>query len=96
MPIVVRTLLGTGATVGVLLLLFMAVTSTVSSSIIAVSSILSFNIYRTYINPQASDKKIVRVSHFGVVAHGIFIAGFSLALSYGGVDMNGSIISLLC
>lgn len=88
MPYTVKALLGNGATVGILLLLFMAVTSTVSSSMIAVSSIISFDVYRTYINPKATDRQVVRVSHLGVVFHGIFIAGFALALNYGGANMN--------
>lgn len=46
---------------------------------IAVSSILSFDIYKTYINPKASDKRLVKVSHAAVVLHAIFIAGVSLA-----------------
>jgi Na+/proline symporter len=56
MPYTIKALLGSGGTVGMLLLLFMAVTSTVSSSMIAVSSIISFDVYRAYINPKATDK----------------------------------------
>jgi hypothetical protein len=68
--------------------LFMAVTSTVSSSMIAVSSILSFDVYLTYLNPKATDKQVVRAAHLGVVFHGVFITGISLALSYGGANMS--------
>jgi Na+/proline symporter len=71
-----------------LLALFMSVTSTVSSSSIAVSSILSFDLYRTYINPKATDSQVVRVSHFDVVFHGFFITGIALALNYGGANMT--------
>ena len=71
-----------------LLLLFMAVTSTVSSSMIAVSSIISFDVYRTYINPKATDKQVVKVSHLGVVFHGVFITGFALMLNYGGANIS--------
>ena len=88
MPYTIKALLGSGATVGMLLLLFMAVTSTVSSSMIAVSSILSFDVYRTYINPKATDKQVVRVSHLGVVFHGCFITGFALVLNYGGANIS--------
>ena len=88
MPYTIKALLGSGPTVGMLLLLFMAATSTVSSSMIAVSSIISFDIYRTYINPKATDKQVVNVSHLGVVFHGIFISGFALMLSYGGANIS--------
>ncbi|KAK1622151.1 hypothetical protein BDP81DRAFT_508391 [Colletotrichum phormii] len=66
----------------------MALTSTVSSSMIAVSSILSFDVYKTYLNPEASDKKLVHVSHHTVVFHAVFITAISLALNYGGADMT--------
>jgi hypothetical protein len=88
MPYVIKALLGTGGAAGMLLLLFMAVTSTVSSSMIAVSSIISFDMYRTYINPKATDKKVVSVSHLGVAFHGVFITGFALMLNYGGANMT--------
>jgi urea-proton symporter len=66
----------------------MALTSTISSSMIAVSSILSFDVYKTYINPKASDKRLVHVSHITVVFHAVFITAVSLALNYGGADMT--------
>lgn len=88
MPYTVYALVGPGAAVGMLLLIFMAVTSTLSSSMIGVSSIISFDIYRSYINPSATDKQIVRISHLGVVFHGIFITGFALMLNYAGANMN--------
>lgn len=88
MPYVLRSLLGQGATTGLLVLIFMAITSTVSSSVIAVSSIISLDFYRSYINPKASDRKILKVSHWGVVGHGAFMAGFAIMLQYAGATNN--------
>jgi hypothetical protein len=90
MPYVLKSLLGKGATAGLLVLIFMAITSTVSSSMIAVSSIISLDFYRTYINPTASDKKTLQVSHIGVIFHGAFMAGFALMLNYAGATNNWS------
>ncbi|TLD05620.1 gb [Venturia nashicola] len=90
MPYVLKSLLGRGATSGLLVLIFMAITSTVSSSMIAVSSIISLDFYRTYINPTASDKKTLQVSHIGVIFHGAFMAGFALMLNYAGATNNWS------
>jgi hypothetical protein len=90
MPFVLRSLLGQGATTGLLVLIFMAITSTVSSSVIAVSSIISLDFYRAYINPKASDRKILNVSHWGVVGHGFFMAGFAIMLQYAGATNNWS------
>lgn len=82
MPYTVQALIGTQGVVAFLVLVFMALTSTVSSSMIAVSSILSFDIYKTYLNPRATDKKIVKVSHLAVVFHGVFMSGIAIALNY--------------
>lgn len=90
MPYVLRSLLGHGATTGLLVLVFMAITSTVSSSVIAVSSIISLDFFRTYINPKASDRKTLSVSHWGVVIHGCFMAGFAIMLEYAGATNNWS------
>jgi Na+/proline symporter len=88
MPYTIHGVLGTSGSAGMLLLLFMAVTSTVSSSLIAVSSIISFDGYRTYLNPRATDRQIVTVSHLGVVGHGILITSVTLAMNYGGVNVT--------
>ncbi|KAF3017255.1 hypothetical protein E8E15_003079 [Penicillium rubens] len=59
MPYTIKALIGDKGIIGFFFLLFMALTSTVSSSMIAVSSILSYDIYKTYLNPKATDKQIV-------------------------------------
>ncbi|OKL57654.1 hypothetical protein UA08_07158 [Talaromyces atroroseus] len=88
MPYVLKALIGQKGIIGFFFLLFMALTSTVSSSMIAVSSILSYDLYKTYLNPKVTDKQLVRVSHLTVVIHGVFITGISIALNYGGANMT--------
>lgn len=84
----IEALLGRGALGGLLLIIYLAVTSTVSAQMIAVSSIFSFDIYRKYIKPDATNKQIITVSHISVVFFGLFSAGFSLMLHYVGVNMT--------
>ena len=72
----------------------MAVTSTLSAQIIAVSSIISFDMYRTYINKKASDHDVIRWSHYGVVFFGVFAAAFSTLLHYEGVDLGWTLYML--
>jgi hypothetical protein len=88
MPYVIKALIGDKGIIGFFFLLFMALTSTISSSMIAVSSILSYDIYKTYFNKNVTDKQLVRVSHLTVVIHGVFITGISIALNYGGANMT--------
>jgi hypothetical protein len=88
MPYVIKALIGDKGIIGFFFLLFMALTSTISSSMIAVSSILSYDIYKTYLNPKVTDKQLVRVSHLTVIIHGVFITAISIALNYGGANMT--------
>ncbi|KHN95585.1 sodium/proline symporter [Metarhizium album ARSEF 1941] len=85
---------GKGGAVAVVLIVFMAVTSTISAQVISVSSIISFDIYRQYLNKAAKDKDAIRWSHIGVVAFGIFSAAFSTALHYGNVDLGWTLYML--
>lgn len=93
-PFVAQTLGGKGAAGAALALVFMAVTSTTSSQLIAVSSISAFDVYKTWISPKASDAAVVRVSHFAVVGFGIFMAAFSTAIFYGGASLGWTIYML--
>lgn len=66
-PAAAYTMLGTGGAVAMLIVLFMAVTSALSSELIAVSSIVTFDIYKIYVNPSATGSTLVKMSHYGIV-----------------------------
>ncbi|KAL8407513.1 hypothetical protein RB594_006365 [Gaeumannomyces avenae] len=99
LPYAAVALLGKGGAVATLLIIFMAVTSATSSELIAVSSIFTYDLYRTYFNPSASGKKLIWISHCIVVGYAVFIATFSVGLWYAGISMGylyvmmGTIIS---
>lgn len=76
LPYAAQTIAGKGGAAGILLLTFCAVTSTLSAQVIAVSSIISFDIYRTYLNKRATDHDCIRWSHYGVVFFALFAAAF--------------------
>lgn len=81
-------LLGRGGAVASLLLVFFAAASAMSSELIAVSSILTYDIYREYFNPKASGKALMTVSHMSVVGFSYIMAGFAIGLYYAGVSMG--------
>ena len=62
--------------------------SATSSELIAVSSIFTYDLYRTYFNPNASGKWLIWMSHTIVVAYALFIATFSVGLWYAGISMG--------
>lgn len=94
LPYAAITIAGKGGAAGILLITFMAVTSTLSAQVIAVSSIISFDIYRTYFNRRATDLDVIRWSHYGVVFFGVFSAAFSTLLHYVGVDLGWTLYML--
>ncbi|KKY35885.1 putative urea active transporter [Diaporthe ampelina] len=94
LPYAAVAIAGKGGAAAVLLIIFMAVTSTISAQVIAVSSIITFDIYRQYLNRGATDRDVIRWSHIGVVIFGIFSAAFSTALYYGSVDLGWTLYML--
>lgn len=94
LPYAAIAIAGKGGAAAVLLITFMAVTSTISAQVIAVSSIITFDIYRQYINRGATDRDVIRWSHIGVVIFGLFSAAFSTALYYGSVDLGWTLYML--
>jgi urea-proton symporter len=50
--------MGKGGAALILIMLFMAVTSTGSAEQIAVSSLVAYDVYATYINPKATGKQV--------------------------------------
>lgn len=88
LPNAAVALLGKGGAVCSLLLIFMAVTSAMSAELIAVSTVFTYDIYRTYVDPYASGKKLMVILHTLVVVFAYVMAGFLIGLYYAGVSMG--------
>lgn len=63
-------------------------TSAGSSELIAVSSLCTYDIYRTYINPEADGKKILKVSRAVVLTFGCFMGLLAVILNKAGVSLG--------
>ncbi|SPN99956.1 probable DUR3 - Urea permease [Cephalotrichum gorgonifer] len=88
LPYASVALLGQGGAVATLLLVFIAVISSFNSELIAVSSILTYDVYRTYFNPNATGKRLIAISHVVVVCYAVAVAGIAVGLYYNGVSMG--------
>lgn len=88
LPYTIKATIGNNAVGALLLILYLAVTSTASAEMMAASSIISFDVYKKYINPKATNSQIIRVSHISVVFFGLFCGGFSVMLHYVGINMT--------
>lgn len=81
-------LLGTSGAVALLITLFMAVTSCASAELIAVSSILTFDVFKTYVRPKASPKTIMLVAHINVCVFAAVMAIFAIIWHVAGIDLG--------
>lgn len=87
-PATAMALMGKGGAVLLLTMLFMAVTSAGSSELIAVSSLCTYDVYRSYINPNANGKQILKVSRAVVLVFGCFMGVLAVALNKAGISLG--------
>lgn len=87
-PAVASHLLGDAGAVLILIMLFMAIVSTGSAESIAVSSLVSYDIYREYMNPEATGAQILFVSRLVIVLYGLFMGVFAIILQTIGLNLG--------
>ena len=87
-PAAATALMGEVGAILVLTMLFMAVTSAGSAELIAVSSIITYDIYRTYKNPNATGKQLLRVSRMSIVGFGFGMGGLAVVLLHMGLSLG--------
>ena len=80
--------LSTPFAVALLIVLFMAVTSCASAELIAVSSILTFDIYKTYLKPTATPDQLIFIAHIGIGVWGFVMAIFACIWNAIGIDLG--------
>ena len=87
-PAAASVLMGEVGAVLVLTMLFMAVTSAGSAELIAVSSLITYDVYRTYKNPNASGRRLLKVSRATIVGFGIGMGGLAVVLLSMGLSLG--------
>ncbi|KAL5512651.1 hypothetical protein ACEPAG_2917 [Sanghuangporus baumii] len=87
-PAAAVALLGREGAIAMLIITYMAVTSACSAQLISVSSLLTYDVYRTYLRPKASPAELLRMAHICVAVWGVWISVWCIILNAGKVDMN--------
>eukprot|EP00439_Symbiodinium_sp_Y106_P043019 s5681_g5.t1 len=87
-PAVATHLFGSFGSVMMAVMLFMAITSTGSAEGIAVSSLVTYDIYKTYINPKCTGQQALFISKVVVVVFGLLMGGLGVALNYMGLNLG--------
>ena len=70
-----------------LISLFMACTSCLSAELIATSSVLTFDVYKTYWRPNAAQHDLITVSHVMICVFAVVTAAFACLWQGIGIGM---------
>ena len=90
-PTAAAVLMGDVGAILILTIVFTAVTAAGSSQLVSVSSLVTYDVFRTYLNPSATGRQLMRVSRYtillfgmgmGVLASALFQLGLSLQYVY--------------
>ena len=88
LPAAAIALLGKSGGIASLIMVLMACTSAMSSQLMAVGSIITYDIYRTYFNPTANGKKLIYVSYVSLLLFGFLMSLLSIGLYYISISMG--------
>ncbi|OAA75294.1 urea active transporter [Akanthomyces lecanii RCEF 1005] len=88
LPYAAVALLGKGGAAATLVMIFLAVTSSFNSELVATSSIFTYDIYRTYFRPNAGGKSLIWISHMCMVVYALIICCISVGLWFNGISMG--------
>lgn len=87
-PAVATHLFGKFGSVMMATMLFMAITSTGSAEGIAVSSLVTYDVYKTYINPKCTGKQALFISKVVIVIFGLSMGALGVALNHMGLNLG--------
>ena len=87
-PAAASVLMGEVGAIMVLTMLFMAVTSAGSAELIAVSSLITYDVYRTYKNPDATGRQLLKVSRGAIIGFGLGMGGLAVILLSIGLSLG--------
>ncbi|CDH18118.1 related to urea active transporter 3 [Zygosaccharomyces bailii ISA1307] len=76
-----------GAAAGILVL-FMSCTSSLSAELVSFSSVMTYDVFRAYVKPDATGKQLVTISHIFVVLFAMFVAGLTVMFNYIGITIS--------
>ncbi|MCO5551096.1 hypothetical protein L7F22_004593 [Adiantum nelumboides] len=83
-----------GGAAAAALIVFLTCTSTISAQLVAVSSILSLDVYRTYLYKKATDKQTIAISRWACLGFGVFASGFAVFFYEVGLDLTWTLYFL--
>lgn len=87
-PNAAYNILGDVGAILILAILFTAVTSAGSAELVAVSSLVTYDVYRTYTKPSSTGRELMRISRLSIVVFGMGMGVLALILLQIGVSLQ--------
>ena len=87
-PTAAANLMGDFGAILILSILFTAVTAAGSSQLVSVSSLVTYDVFRTYLKPSATGRELIRVSRLTILGFGIGMGFLTLLLYQSGVSLQ--------
>jgi SSS family transporter len=87
-PTAASQVLGDIGAILLLTMLFTAVTSAGSAELISVSSLITYDVYRTYFKPSATGRGLMRISRLAIIGFGIGMGLLALILLQVGASLQ--------
>ncbi|XXQ39537.1 Urea active transporter [Plasmodiophora brassicae] len=72
----------------ILIIVFAAVASTGAAELMAVSSVITYDVYKAYVNPAATSERLLQVSKASCAVFGALMGVFGLVLNETGVSLS--------
>lgn len=88
LPYAAKAIMGKTGVAMVLTMIFMAVTAAFSSEAIAISAMVTHDVYKAYIDPNAKGARLVWVSDITVVGFGVLTVALGIGLAHAGFDVS--------
>ncbi|KAF6243282.1 urea active transporter [Nitrosopumilus sp. b1] len=87
-PTTAANLLGDLGAILILTIIFTAVTAAGSSQLVSVSSLVTYDVYRTYIKPASSGRELMTISRFTILIFGVGMGILASILFQFGVSLQ--------
>lgn len=87
-PTTAALLMGDVGAILILTIVFTAVTAAGSSQLVSVSSLVTYDVFRTYVNPSATGRQLMRVSRYTIMVFGVGMGMLAFILFQLGLSLQ--------
>lgn len=87
-PTAAENIMGDLGAILILTIVFTAVVAAGSSQLVSVSSLMTYDVFRTYLKPSASGRELIRISRFAILSFGLGMGVLASVLFQFGVSLQ--------